>query len=104
MSSTESYSDASSFVSENEYISEYEEISDNTNIMEGSNTAENFGISGDDAAFACSDDPVADEEWTADYEEEIRQADILEEKMQKRLNGTTEINEWYNVYYKHLFI
>ena len=33
MSSTESYSDASSFVSENEYISEYEEISDNTNKM-----------------------------------------------------------------------
>ena len=77
MSSTGSYSDASSFVSENEYISEYEEISDNTNIMEGSNTAENSGVLGKDAAFASSDDPVADEEWTANYEEEIRQADIL---------------------------
>ena len=67
-------------------------------------TAENSGVSGDDAVFACSDDPVADEEWTAGYEKKIRQSDISEEKMQKRLNGTTEINEWYKVYYKHLFI
>ena len=68
-----------------------------TSIIEGSTTAENSEVLGDDAAFACSDDPVADEEWTAEYEEEIRQADILEEKMQKRPNGTTDISEWYSI-------
>mgnify|MGYP002803430777 CR=1 FL=1 len=112
MSSTESCSDASSFVSENEYISEYEGISEvetrdmETSIIEGPfiNTAENSEVLGDDAAFACSDDPVADEEWTADYEDEIRQADMLEEKMQKRLNGTTEISEWYSIKYKILTV
>ena len=97
MSSTESSSDESS-VSENEYLSKNEEMSDDgaceieTSIIEGSTTAENSEVLGDDAAFVCSDDPVADEEWTAEYEEEIRQADILEEKMQKRLNGTTDIS------------
>ena len=103
MSSTESSSDESSSVSENEYLSENEEMSDDgaceieTSIIEGSTTAENSEVLGDDAAFACSDDPVADEEWTAEYEEEIRQADVLEEKMQKRLNGTTDISEWYSI-------
>ena len=111
MSSTESCSDASSFVSENEYIYEYEEISEGearnmeTSIIGGPiNTAENSEVLGDDAAFACSDDPVADEEWTADYEDEMRQVDILEEKMQKRLNGTTEISEWYSIKYKILTV
>ena len=103
MSSTESSSNASSLVSENEYLSENEEMSDDgaceieTSIIEGSTTAETSKVLGDDATFACSDDPVADEEWTAEYEEEIRQADILEEKMQKRLNGTTDISEWYSI-------
>ena len=72
--------------------------------MEDSNTAENSGVLDDDAAFTCSDHPVADEEWTVDYDKEIRQADISEEKMQKRLNGTTKINDWYKFDYKHLFI
>ena len=104
MSSTASSSDESFSVSENEYLSENEEMSDDgaceikTSIIEGSTTAENSEVFiDDDAAFACSDDPVADEEWTAEYEEEIRQADILEEKMQKRLNGTTDISEWYSI-------
>ena len=94
-------------LSEHEYLSEYEEVSDDgvckieTSIIEGSTTAENSEVLGNDAAFACSDDPVADEEWTAEYEEEIRQADIVEEKMQKLLNGTTEISEWYSIYYEH---
>ena len=110
MSSTESSSDESSSVSENEYLSENEEISDEgaceieTSIIEGSTTAENSEVLGDDAAFACSDDPVADEEWTAEYEEEIRQADILEEKMQKRLNGTTDISEWYSIHFVYCCI
>ena len=68
-----------------------------TSIREGSTTAENSENLGDNAAFACSDDPVADEEWTAEYEQEIRQADIVEEKLQKRLNGTTQISEWYSI-------
>ena len=38
-----------------------------------------------DEALAWADDPIADEEWTAEYEEELRQREIFEEEMQKRL-------------------
>jgi hypothetical protein len=106
MSSTELSSDASSFMSDNEYLSEYEEISDDegsqieTSINDATTSVENFRVlTGDSAAFAWSDDPIADEEWTAEYEEDIRQDELLEEKMQEHLNGTTEISEWYYCVY-----
>ena len=40
------------------------------------------------------DDPVADEEWTEQYEENMRANEIIQDKMLKRLHGTTELNEW----------
>lgn len=105
ISSTELSSDTSSFVSENEYLSEYEEMSeieaDDSSQIEtshvtnsGTTSIVDSAVSSDEDAYAWVDDRVADEEWTAEYEEDIRQNEILEEKMLKRLNGTTELSEW----------
>ena len=38
----------------------------------------------DDEAAAYADDPVADEEWTARYEEEMRLNKELEQRLQGR--------------------
>ena len=55
----------------------------------------------DDEVAAYADDPVADEEWTARYEEwtaryeeEIRLNEELEQRLQGRLDGVVDINEW----------
>ena len=48
----------------------------------------------DDEAAAYADDPVADEEWTARYEEEMRLNEELEQRLQGRLDGVVDINEW----------
>ena len=45
--------------------------------------------------LALADYPIADKEWTAEYEEELRQNQIIEEEMQNRLDGTTPLDEWY---------
>ena len=39
-------------------------------------------------------DPVADEEWTEQYDENMRANEIIQDEMLKRLHGTTELNEW----------
>lgn len=98
MSSTELSSSASSVVSGNDYLSEYEVMSEIEAEEESQNVQScddaNSRVSSDNDAFAWADDPIADEEWTAEYEEDIRQNEMLEEKMQKRLNGDTELDEW----------
>ena len=68
---------------EPEQIEHFEDASSEVHVTES-----------DDDAYAWADDPVADEEWTAIYEEEMRQREILEEEMLKRLDGTTQLNDW----------
>ena len=99
MSSTDSSSEASSFVSENEYESECDEIS---NVESGecsksigqtsSNNA--MAASCDNDSYAWADDPVADDEWTENYEEEMRQQGILQETLMRRLDGSTQLLDW----------
>ena len=99
MSSTDSSSEASSFVSENEYESEFDEISD-VESGEGSKsigqTSSNnaMAASSDNNLYAWADDPVADNEWTENYEEEMRQQGILQETLMRRLDGSTQLLDW----------
>ena len=48
----------------------------------------------EEKSLLCADDPVADEEWTAQYEVIMREHLEEEEKLKARLDGTTEIDEW----------
>lgn len=122
MSSTDSSSEPSSFASENDYLSEYDEMSGPENLQANVSEAEQIEtfddvtaeitvadsplISSDDDVYAWIDDPVADEEWTKQYEENLRANEIIKENMLKRLHGTTDLNEWlvaiflYYIFYK----
>ena len=69
MSSTDSSSEASSFVSENEYESEFDEISDVesgecSKSIEGQTSSNAMAASSDNDSYAWADDPVAEDEWT----------------------------------------
>ena len=98
MSSTDSSSEASSFVSENEYEPEFDEISD----VESGECSKSLGqtssnamvASSDNDSYAWADDPVADDEWTENYEEEMRQQGILQETLMRRLDGSTQLLDW----------
>ena len=43
---------------------------------------------GDDEATAFADDPLADPEWTVQYEKE------LEQELTERLQGSKPVSEW----------
>ena len=45
-------------------------------------------VSGDDEATAFADDPLADPEWTVQYEKE------LEQELTERLQGSKPVSEW----------
>ena len=96
MSSTDSSIEASSFVSENEYESEFDEIFD----VESGECSKSIGqtssnnamaASSDNDSYAWADDPVADDEWTENYEEEMTQQGILQETLMRRLDGSTQL-------------
>ena len=98
MSLTDSSSEASSFISENEYESEFDQISDvesgecSKSIGQASSNA--MAASSDNDSYAWADDPVADDEWTENYEEEMRQQGILQETLMRRLDGSTQLLDW----------
>ena len=96
MSSTSSYSE-STIDSEKDYFSEYEiefEPEDDASQTRGGTLMESSNALSDDEAAAYADDPVADEEWTARYEEEMRLNEEFEQRLQGRLDGVVDINEW----------
>ena len=41
-----------------------------------------------------ADKPLADKEWQAHYEEEMKMECKLEKKLTKRLNGTQKVRDW----------
>ena len=43
---------------------------------------------------AYSYEPLADAEWLALYEQDRRKEEELEKTLQKRLNGTVEVQDW----------
>ena len=48
----------------------------------------------DNDLYAWADDPVADDEWTENYEEEMRQQGILQETLMRHLDGSTQLLDW----------
>ena len=42
--------------------------------------------------MAYGNEPLADEEWIAQYEKEVKENEDLECKLEKRLNGTEEVD------------
>ena len=49
----------------------------------------------DEEAVPYADDPVADEEWTKQYEKEIEEEKQLQQQHQDRLEKRVAISEWY---------
>ena len=98
MSLTDSSSEASSFVSENEYESEFDQISDvesgECSKSIGQTSSNAMAASSDNDSYAWADDPVADDEWTENYEEKMRQQGILQETLMRRLDGSTQLLDW----------
>ena len=48
----------------------------------------------DENNLAYADEPLASEEWLENYNRQENERLELEEKLRKRLDGTTEVSEW----------
>ena len=48
----------------------------------------------DDEGDAFADDPLASEEWTAQYEKEMEANEKLEQNLKDRLEGSIVVSEW----------
>lgn len=105
MSSDSSYCESNVSLNDSEasYRSEYEreaEPSDSEGEgIRGSRALaeadeEIFSYSSDDAAAACMDDPEADEEWTARYEEQMQELEGKQSMLKDRFDGVVELNDW----------
>ena len=56
-------------------------------------------VSSDEEGALCADDPVADVEWFARYEQEMHKIRAHEKRMKDRLDGIIEIRKWYGQSY-----
>ncbi len=74
-----------------DYEGEVEPSSDDDVLSEA--TYSSLQDSSDEGAL-CADDPVASAEWTAQYEQEMRENTEQEERMKDRLDGVVELGEW----------
>ena len=64
-------------------------------IMENSETIEcSDSNSDEDTGIAYTKEPLADEEWLANYHAREREQLDSEEKLTQRLNGSVELNKW----------
>lgn len=62
--------------------------------VEGSSNSSGHETSDDETGDAYANEPIADEEWLAQYEEERKTEEELEKKLQNRLSGAEDIKEW----------
>ena len=82
------FSPASSSDSEVSEIEDYElEVEDSPNSSDQATDVE-------ETQEAYADEPLADAEWLALYEQERRTEEELEKTLQKRLDGTEEVRDW----------
>ena len=82
------FSPASSSDSEVSEIEDYElEVEDSPNSSDQATDVE-------ETQEAYADEPLADAEWLALYEQGRRTEEELEKTLQKRLNGTEEVRDW----------
>ena len=98
--STDSDTSQSSDYSEGSFSSEYEKEvevesgDDSDHNVDEDATFSALSTSSDEETFLCADDPVADDEWTARYEEEMQELREQELRLSARLDGTVNIGEW----------
>ena len=52
------------------------------------------GNSSSDEDNLFADEPLADEAWTARYEQELKTNEELEIKLNGRLDGSVDVSEW----------
>ena len=52
------------------------------------------GNSSSDEDNLFADEPLADEAWTANYEQELKANEELEIKLNGRLDGSVAVSEW----------
>ena len=82
------FSPASSSDSEVSEIEDFElEVEDSPNLSDQATDVE-------ERQEAYADEPLADAEWLALYEQERRTEEELEKTLQKRLYGTEEVRDW----------
>ena len=48
----------------------------------------------DDEVTAFADDPLADAEWTVQYENEMEKEKELEQELTELLQGSKQVSEW----------
>ena len=74
--------------------SEVSEIEDYALEVEDSPNSSDQATDVEETQEAYADEPLADAEWLALYEQERRTEEELEKTLQKRLNGTEEVRDW----------
>ena len=87
--------DYSDYEGEIEPSSEDELSNTRSDIKSKSQTKYSASVSSDEEGALCADDPVADAEWIAQYEQEMQEIRAHEKRMKDRLDGVIEIREWY---------
>ncbi|KAK3745187.1 hypothetical protein QZH41_008384 [Actinostola sp. cb2023] len=102
MSSSESSLESSnnSEYTDSEFELEIEDIIQtiNNNTVQSQRESETTSEDNNDTtnldAFAYSDEPLAGEEWIAEYNRQEKETEELEENLTRRLDGTTPTSEW----------
>ena len=88
-----SLSSDSEFISNSESseFSGYELEAESQSIEQ---TLSSSDLSSEDEAYAYGNDPIAVAEWTANYEAEMQEVEMLEQMLKDRLDGSVQLNEW----------
>ncbi len=61
---------------------------------EGVKNSNSDRSSSDEIGLTYADEPLADEEWLANYNQQEKERLDTEEMLAKRLNGSVEVREW----------
>ena len=75
--------------------SEVSEIEDYALEVEDSPNSSDQATDVEETQEAYADEPLADAEWLALYEQGRRTEEELEQTLQKRVSGTEEVRDWY---------
>ena len=62
--------------------------------QESDDPLEDLSTSDEESAVPFAEEPLADAEWTAEYERERKADEELEKTLRDRLEGTVAVSEW----------
>ena len=68
------------------------------------NPTNSASVSSDEEGALCADDPVADAEWFAQYEQKMHEIRAHEKRMKDRLDGIIELREWSRLQSMAVFV